>query len=111
MHSTPAAVEIHLRLRLRGGCYDAYMAFLEDGIPYYESPGGIRVRLLRDHADPERYIEVIEYGSQEIYEIDQQRVEHDQTMKAFLDRWRGLLAEPPVVEVYHNATPSSTEPR
>ncbi|TVQ64365.1 MAG: hypothetical protein EA379_01800 [Phycisphaerales bacterium] len=91
---------IHLRLRVAAARRDEFLAFLRDAVPFYERPGGIRVRLLRDERDPETYIEVIEYASRDAYERDQQRVEHDLEMRARLQRWRALLEGPPVVEVY-----------
>ena len=96
---TPA-VEIHLRIRVTAARRDAFLAFLREAIPFYESPGGIRVSLLRDTNDPERYIEHIGYRTEADYERDQQRVESDPEMKAYLARWRALLDEPPVVEIY-----------
>lgn len=93
-------VEIHLRIRVKPGGRDALHEFLREAIPYYEAPGGIAVRLLADRADDHRFIEIIEYASERAYSLDQHRVEHDPEMKALLGRWRSLLAEPSIVEVY-----------
>ena len=101
MSTLPApAITIHLRVRVASARREAFLAFLREAVPFYERPGGIRVRLLRDERDPEAYIEVIEYDTREAYERDQERVEHDPEMRAFLERWRALLDGPPVVEVY-----------
>lgn len=56
-------------------------------------------------SDDHRFIELVLYDDQAAYERDQQRVAGDPTMKAYLARWRGLLAEPPVVEVYRLTAP------
>lgn len=74
------------------------MAFLREAIPFYETPGGIRIRLLEDQDDPERLIEVVEYATILDYEQDQERVRTDPEMGAVLARWRALLADPPEVE-------------
>ncbi len=95
-----AEVELHLRLRVRPGGRGAFIAFLRGAVPFYESPGGITVRLLEDRGDPERFIEVVEYATERAYLDDQRRVEEDAEMKAYLAAWRELLAEPPGVEVY-----------
>ena len=79
---------------------EAFLAFLAEAKPFYESPGGIQVRLLTDLHDDHRFIELVLYDDQATYLRDQHRVEHDATMKSYLQRWRGLLAEPPVVEIY-----------
>lgn len=75
-------------------------AFLKDAIPFYESPGGIAVRLLWSRDEPGRFIEVIEYLDVETFERDQVRVEQDPEMKRYLERWRELLSEPVSVEVF-----------
>lgn len=93
-------VELHLRCRVGEGRREEFFAFLREAIPFYEAPGGIEVRLLQDDRDEHRFIELVSYLDRETYERDQRRVAEDATMKAYLSRWRTLLAEPPVVEVY-----------
>ena len=101
----PTRIDLHLRIRVLPGKREEFLAFLRQAIPFYESPGGIEVRLLEDVADDHRFIELVLYDDQAAYERDQQRVAGDPTMKAYLARWRGLLAEPPVVEVYRLTAP------
>ena len=103
--TTPGRIDLHLRCRVVPGQREAFLAFLRKAIPFYESPGGITVRLLQDMSDDHRFIELVLYDDQAAYERDQQRVAGDPTMKAYLARWRGLLAEPPVVEVYRITAP------
>ncbi len=97
----PARVDLHLRVRVRQGRRDAFLSFLREAIPYYESPGCIKIRLLEDRSDDHRFIELVLYDSESDYLKDQARVESDPTMRSLLARWRELLAEPPIVEVYH----------
>ncbi|MBZ0171654.1 MAG: antibiotic biosynthesis monooxygenase [Phycisphaerales bacterium] len=93
-------IELHLRIRVKPGGREALLSFLREAVPFYESPGGITMRLLEDHDDPDRFVEVVEYASERAYQDDQRRVEHDEKMKSYLKRWRNLLAEPPAVEVF-----------
>lgn len=93
-------IELHLRIRIIAGRRAELLAFLQEAIPFYESPGGITIRLLQDDKDECRFIEVVEYQDQLAYERDQLRVANDPTMKMYLDRWRQMLVEPPVVEVF-----------
>jgi quinol monooxygenase YgiN len=93
-------IELHLRGRVADGRRAAFEGFLAEAIPFYESPGGIRVRVLWDVADPNRFIEVIEYVDQAAHDRDQVRVENDVRMRDMLQRWRDLLDGPPVVETY-----------
>jgi quinol monooxygenase YgiN len=94
------ALELHLRITVSPGGRDAFIAFLREAIPFYESPGGIRVALLEDAADDHRFIEVVRYESQAAHDRDRERVRSDPDMRRFLDRWRALLAAPPQVETY-----------
>jgi hypothetical protein len=76
------------------GRWDDFVSFLRKAIPFYEEPGGIRVRLLRDVEDADVFIEVIEYETEASYAADQHRVGSDLAMIARLEEWRGLLAGP-----------------
>jgi quinol monooxygenase YgiN len=93
-------IELHLRGRVAPGRRAELVAFLREAIPFYEQPGGIRVRLLWEVADPDRFIEVVEYVDQRTHDRDQARVDSDPQMQDYLRRWRALLAEPPQVETY-----------
>ena len=44
-----------------------WKAFLRGAIPFYEEPTGIHVRLLRDVDEPDAFVEVIEYDTDEDY--------------------------------------------
>lgn len=99
-------IELHLRCRVSPGSRAAFLGFLSGAIPFYESPGGITVRLLQDLHDDHRFIEVVRYADEGTFALDQQRVEDDPTMKTYLARWRELLAEPVTVEVYRHVAPS-----
>lgn len=93
-------IELHLRGRAAPGRREDLVAFLAEAIPFYEQPGGIRVRLLWDIADPDRFIEVVEYADHETYDRDQARVSDDPEMGQYLRRWRDLLTGPAQVEIY-----------
>jgi len=101
----PTRIDLHLRLRVAPGRRDEFLAFLREAIPYYESPGGIEIRLLQDNSDGHRFIELVLYRDEQVYERDQQRVATDPTMKHLLERWRSLLADPPQIEVYRLVNP------
>lgn len=96
------AVSVHLRIRVEPGRKDDLRLFLREAIPFYESPGGIHVRLLGDTSASDRFIEVIDYASEHAYLADEERVKSDATMAEYLARWRAILAEPPTVETYRD---------
>lgn len=98
-------VVLHLRIRCDPQDRDALLSFLHEAVPFYEGPGGIRIRLLEDMSDPSRLIEIVEYETEEAYERDRPRVESDERMQAYLNRWRSLLSGPVELEVYKEVTP------
>ena len=101
----PGRIDLHLRIRVKPGYRMEFLAFLREAIPFYESPGGIEVRLLEDLHDDHRFIELVLYENEPVYLRDQERVRNDPDMRQLLNRWRALLAEEPVVEVYRLTQP------
>lgn len=99
-------IELHLRGRAAPGRRDELVAFLAEAIPFYEAPGGIRVRLLWDVTDEDRFIEVVEYADAGVHDRDQRRVEDDPQMREYLRRWRELLDGSPEVVTYRVDTPA-----
>jgi hypothetical protein len=99
-------IELHLRGRAATGRRTELEAFLAEAIPFYEQPGGIRIRVLWNLADPDRFVEIVEYADQATHDRDQWRVEHDPAMGAYLARWRALLDAAPRVATYLVETPS-----
>lgn len=96
-------VSLHLRIRVVPGRRNSLLKFLNAAKPFYESPGGIHVRLLADESDPDRFVEIVEYADEQTYRLDDQRVKRDPDMAAYIAQWHELLAEPPVVEVFREA--------
>jgi hypothetical protein len=97
---------IQLRGRVVHDRWDDLVSFLETAIPFYEQPGGIHVTLLHDIADPDAFIEVIEYDTDESYAADQDRVRRDPEMIRRLKQWHTLLAGPIDVQTFRDVTPS-----
>jgi quinol monooxygenase YgiN len=106
MIDTESRVVLHLRIRASKGKRDALLEFLRSAIPFYEHPQGIKVRVLQSVDDRDAFIEIIEYESWDKYQQDNARVETDRMMRDYLERWRGLLLEPPKVELYAELTDS-----
>ncbi len=98
-------IHLHLGVRVHPGGGDRLVEFLRDAIPFYERPGGIRMRLLRCHESPDEFIEVVEYDDTEVFERDRLRVASDPAMREVLARWRSLLASGPEVLRYDDVTP------
>jgi hypothetical protein len=99
------AIELHLRVQIADGRRDDFLHFIKESTPFYEQPGGIRVRLLEGLGVDGAAIEVIEYATDDDYRRDQQRAETDPQMRTHLKRWRELLANPPHIEVFRCVKP------
>lgn len=95
---------VHLRIQTEPDRCDPLFSFLRNAIPFYEAPGGVRIRLLRNVEDPTRFIEVVEYDSVEAFEKDEERLRHDDRMRGYLQTWRSLLSGAVEVETYEDVT-------
>jgi quinol monooxygenase YgiN len=100
--SQSAKFVIHLNVRVADSNLQAFLDFLREAVPFYEEPGGIKIRLLQNTDDPNSFIEVVEYVDHEIYRRDQERVNSDPRMQGYLARWREFLSGPPQVTIYRD---------
>jgi hypothetical protein len=100
--SRDAKFVIHLNIRVTDTKLPGFLRFLREAVPFYEAPGGIKIRLLRNMDDPNALIEVVEYVDHGTYLRDQERVASDPQMQAYLERWREFLSGPPEVTVYQD---------
>lgn len=91
MGTVAQTVVLHLHICVREGNEEKLTEFLRRARPYYEAPGGIRVRLIEDADNPRRFIEIIEYESEEVFERDHLRLDTDSAMRSYLDEWHSLL--------------------
>jgi hypothetical protein len=103
-------VTLLLRFTVAAEHHAALHAFLAKAVPYYEQPGGIRVRLLEDLKTPGTFVEVVEYRDRVTYERDQVRVESDEGMKSLLAEWRRLHAGPLTVEAFEERSIETSGP-
>ncbi|MFN3430262.1 MAG: putative quinol monooxygenase [Candidatus Sericytochromatia bacterium] len=95
-----AAVVLHLHIRVRDDHRQALMAYVREAFPVFEAQGGCKGVLYQDAGDPERYDEVFYYASEESYQAGERAIQEDPEQVRLLERWRALLAEPPVVKVF-----------
>lgn len=91
---------VMLRFSVATESHEDLVAFLARAKPYYEEPGGIDVRLLRNLNAPDQFVEVVTYRDETAYRRDQLRVENDPRMKALLAEWRSFHLDGVSVETY-----------
>lgn len=78
---------------------DAFEAFLREARPYYESIGDVTMRVM--WRDDRRFREIFEYHTEAAARADDERVNNDTEMAAYLARWRHFLDADPDVSVWH----------
>ena len=88
---------LHLRFTLPAAEPGQIVAMMKASAPFYEFFGSTQVRLLQNVDDPAKFMQVIEYETDETLEVNRQRVAGDPRMQAYLQAWRAVL--PGAVEI------------
>lgn len=91
--NVPDGPIVSLSYRVAAGRREELMAFLQEAVPFYEKPGGIKIALYESIDEPGQFLELVAYASEAEYEADQLRVEHDPEMKATLTKWHELIED------------------
>ena len=76
------------------------VSLLRSAAPFYEAFGSRRIRLLQNVDDPARFIQVIDYETDEAIEINRQRLASDPRLQGFIQAWRSMLPGAVEVDVY-----------
>ena len=97
-------VVLHLGLDCREPTGRDLIAYLRQAAPFYESLQGVRVRLLRNLDRPGRFVEIIEYTTDDAFRADKARISGDRQMQALLAEWRALLVAPPDIDHFADIT-------
>jgi hypothetical protein len=95
---------LHLRIRTPTADLNQLLPFIKAAIPFYEAFGQIRVRLLHNVDDPTQFVQVVEYETEEAFEMNRQRVAGDPTLRAYLQTWRVLMSGAVEIDVYADVT-------
>jgi len=88
---------LHLRFTMPGADPAQLSALIKSAKPFYEFFGTMRVRLMQNVDDPSRFIQVIDYETDEAVELNRQRIASDPRLQSFIQAWRSML--PGAVEV------------
>lgn len=95
---------LHFKLRTPAPDAAQLLPFIKAAIPFYEAFGRTRIRLLHNVDDPTQFVQVVEYETDEAFEMNRQRIAGDPTMRAFLQTWRTLLSQAVEIDVYEDVT-------
>lgn len=69
----------------------ALLRFMAETIPFYEKPGGIRVKLYESADEPGTFLELVAYSSRKVYDEDQYRIENDAEYRKVLAQWHSFF--------------------
>jgi hypothetical protein len=82
---------LHLRFTMQAADPAQLSALIRSAKPFYEFFGTTRVRLLQNVDDPSRFIQVIDYETDEALELNRQRIASDPRLQSFIQAWRSML--------------------
>ena len=91
---------LHLRFTLPGADPAQLTAMMRSAKPFYDFFGTMRMRLLQNVDDRGRFIQVIDYETDEALELDRQRIAGDPRMQSFIQTWRSMLPGAIEIDVY-----------
>jgi len=91
---------LHLKFTLPAADPAQLSALIKSAKPFYDFFGTTRVRLLQNVDDPARFIQVIDYETDESVEINRQRIASDPRLQGFVQAWRAMLPGAVEVDVY-----------
>jgi hypothetical protein len=91
---------LHLRFTMPAADPAQLSALIKSAKPFYEFFGTTRVRLLQNVDDPARFIQVIDYETDESVEINRQRIASDPRIQTYLQAWRTMLPGAVEIDVY-----------
>jgi hypothetical protein len=95
---------LHLKIRTPTPDAKQLLPFVKAAIPFYQAFGQMRVRLLHNVDDPTQFVQVVEYETEEAFELTRQRFAGDPTLRAYLQTWRALTLGAVEVDVYEDVT-------
>src|SRR4030081_254716 len=79
---------LHLKFTLPAADPAQLSAMIKSAKPFYDFFGTTRVHLLQNVDDPARFIQVIEYETDESLEVNRQRIASDPRIQGYLQAWR-----------------------
>lgn len=91
---------LHLRFTMPAADPAQLSALIKSAKPFYQFFGTMRVRLLQNVDDPARFVQVIDYETDEAVEINRQRLASDPRLQGFIQAWRSMLPGAVEVDVY-----------
>jgi quinol monooxygenase YgiN len=91
---------LHLKFTLPGADSDQLLSVMRSAAPFFQMFGNANFRLLRNADDPTRFIQVIEYETNQAFEINRQSLASDMRFQTYIQAWRAMLPGALEIDVY-----------
>ena len=96
---------LHFRFTMPLADPSQILSFVNASKPFYEMLGGTEVRLLQNVDDPGKFIQVIEYETPELMEMNCSRIAGDMRLQTYLQAWRAMLPGGVEIDVFRDVEP------
>jgi hypothetical protein len=96
---------LHLRFTLPSADPAQLLTMVNASKPFYEMLGGTEVRLIQNVDDPGKFIQVIEYETEEEMETNRARIAGDPRMQGYLTMWRTMLPGGVEMDIFKDVEP------
>jgi quinol monooxygenase YgiN len=91
---------LHLKFTLPGANSDQLLTLMRTAAPFFQMFGNAHFRLLRNADDQTKFIQVIEYETQEAFELNRQSLASDMRFQTYIQAWRAMLPGALEIDVY-----------
>jgi hypothetical protein len=77
---------------------------MKNALPLYQSFGDAKVRLLRNVDDQTQFMQIIEYLTDQAFELNRQKLASDPMVQNYLRTWRAMFPGAVEIDVYEDLT-------
>jgi hypothetical protein len=77
---------------------------MKSALPLYQSFGDAKVRLLRNVDDQTQFLQVIDYQTDQAFELNRHKLASDPMVQKYLQGWRALFPGAVEIDVYEDLT-------
>jgi hypothetical protein len=99
---------LHFKFTLPAADPQHLLTLVKASAPFLEVFGGKSVRLLQNVDDPARFVQVIDYETDESMELNRQRIASDPRVQTYLQTWRAILPGAVEIDVYQDVANSGS---
>lgn len=96
---------LYIKLRTPSADATALLAsMMKNALPLYQHFGDAKMRLLRNVDDQTQFLQVIEYQTDQAFELNRHQLASDPMVQKYLQGWRVLFPGAVEIDVYENLT-------